>query len=177
MAASLKDKRTPITTPPHLHTKYLVLMLLQTPLFSRWSLPFSHIFTLHEFQISYFVWGTVLLILHELHVFLIRFFTSSHEFHISHFLWGPFLLTLRELCWPHFLRHCFLNFLWGVQFLLTFYEFHEPHFFITSLEGSFSSSFFSSRFSRPLLGPPTNWSLQRNAKKDTLNKSQRRQNV
>jgi len=63
------------------------------------------------------------------------------------------------------------------NFLLIFYEFHEMHFFITSLEGSFSSSFFSSRFSRPLLGPPTNWSLQRNAKKDTLNKSQRRQNV
>jgi hypothetical protein len=38
MAASLKGKRTPITT---LHTKYLVLILLQTPLFSRWSLPLS----------------------------------------------------------------------------------------------------------------------------------------
>ena len=65
MAASLKDKRTPITT---LHTKYLVLMLLQTPLFSRWSLPLKHILpflllisfaTLHCYK-DYLKWSSPL---------------------------------------------------------------------------------------------------------------------
>ncbi len=40
MAASTSDKRMPITPPSY---KYLVLMLLQTSLLSRWTVPLTSI--------------------------------------------------------------------------------------------------------------------------------------
>jgi hypothetical protein len=40
MAASLKDKRTPITTPPY-QVPSVDITPVQTRLFSRWSLPLS----------------------------------------------------------------------------------------------------------------------------------------